>query len=299
MDICYLYTSNKDGFECFLISIIDDHSRKIVGSGLYTQQTVCEVVEVLKAAVINYGVPHQLVCDNGSQFTCSEFRRVCAAIELTVDYAPPYYPQYKGKIERFFKTSRGEMPRSNEPEIAVTLHSKWIDEYNQVRIHSRVTDEDHHAQPPQYRFDWKTSAARPLPTELNLQEIFTVKRPQTGSNTRQVNAAHLISYRKQSYHFPHLHKGDVVEVKDRKDKLAFLYQGTVIMTVVKPSRQHSATTRIVKTGGIVLFHKRRFELNLPKGIHVLIIREGSDHVFYADGHVIFRDTGQERCQPGI
>ena len=166
MDICYLYTSGKDGFDRFLISIIDDHSRKIVASGLYTQQTVCEVMEVLKAAVLKHGVPIQLVCDHGSQFTCSEFRRVCAAIGLEVDYAPPYYPQYKGKIERLFRTGREEMPSSDQPEIAATLHSDWIDKYNQVRIHSAVTDKDGHAQPPQYRFDWKPSAARPLPSEI-------------------------------------------------------------------------------------------------------------------------------------
>src|SRR5215471_14243075 len=133
MDICYLYTSKRDGFDLYLISILDDHSRKIVASGLYKQQTVSEVAEVLKSAVSRYGVPQQLVCDNGSQFTCSEFRRVCAAIKLEIDYAPPHFPQYKGIIERFFLTARNEMPRSNEPEMAMQLHSIWIKEYNQNR----------------------------------------------------------------------------------------------------------------------------------------------------------------------
>src|SRR5499426_1407301 len=105
MDICYLYTRKQDGFERYLMTILDDHSRTVIASGLYERQTVSEVVEVLKAAVLTYGVPRRLVCDHGSQFTCSEFRRVCAAIQLTVDYAPPHYPQYKGKIERFFRTA--------------------------------------------------------------------------------------------------------------------------------------------------------------------------------------------------
>ena len=76
----------------YLITILDDHSRTVIASGLYERQTVSEVVEVLKAAVLTYGVPRQLVCDQGSQFTCSEFRRVCAGIQLAVDYAPPHYP---------------------------------------------------------------------------------------------------------------------------------------------------------------------------------------------------------------
>jgi transposase InsO family protein len=92
MDICYLYTRKHDGFDRYLITILDDHSRTVVASGLYERQTVAEVVEVLKAAVLTYGVPQRLVCDRGSQFTCSEFRRVCAVIQLAVDYAPPQYP---------------------------------------------------------------------------------------------------------------------------------------------------------------------------------------------------------------
>ena len=80
MDICYLYTRKHDGFDRSLITILDDHSRTVIASGLSERQTVSEVVAVLKAAVLTYGVPQRLVCDRGSQFTCSEFRRVCAMI---------------------------------------------------------------------------------------------------------------------------------------------------------------------------------------------------------------------------
>jgi putative transposase len=106
MDICYLYTNKQDGFDRYLMTILDDHSRTVIASGLSERQTVSAVVEVLKAAVLTYGVPRQLVCDQGSQFTCSALRRVCAGIQLAVDYAPLHYPQYKGKIERFFRTAR-------------------------------------------------------------------------------------------------------------------------------------------------------------------------------------------------
>jgi hypothetical protein len=42
-------------------------------------------------------------------------------MQLAVDYAPPRYPQYKGKIERFFRTARHEMPRAQAPELAAIL----------------------------------------------------------------------------------------------------------------------------------------------------------------------------------
>ena len=42
MDICYLYTSKHDGFDRYLITILDDHSRTVIASGLYARQTVAE-----------------------------------------------------------------------------------------------------------------------------------------------------------------------------------------------------------------------------------------------------------------
>src|SRR5712691_9000623 len=209
MDICYLSTRKRDGFDRYLITILDDHSRMVIASGLSERQTISEVVEVLKAAVLTYGVPRQLVCDQGSQFTCSEFRRVCGVIQLAVDYAPPHYPQYKGKIERFFRTARSEMPHAQGPAMAPGLHAVWIEEYNHDRIHSRVTDAAGHAQVPAFRLRWKPSAARPLPPAISVDDVFHVQRPLTGPRTRQVNAARCISYRKQSYHFPELHKPTV------------------------------------------------------------------------------------------
>src|SRR4029453_17135107 len=279
MDICYLYTRKHDGFDRYLITILDDHSRTVIASGLYARQTVAEVVEVLKAAVLMYGVPQRLVCDHGSQFTCSEFGRVCAAIHLVVDYAPPHYPQYKGKIERFFRTARREMPRAQTPEMASGLHAVWIAEYNHDRIHSRVTDAAGHAQAPVVRLRWKPRAARPLASGINVDDVFHVQRHHTGPHTRQVNAARYISYRKQSYHFPTLHKGDVIEVNEVKDHIDFAYLGNVVQSIRKPLRQQTATTRKVQTGGLVKFKQQRIQLDLPKGTRVVVLREGRDYLF--------------------
>src|SRR5712691_3815323 len=299
MDICYLYTRKHDGFDRYLITILDDHSRTVIASGLSERQTVAEVVEVLKAAVLTYGVPQRLVCDRGSQFTCSEFRRVCAVIELAVAYAPRQYPQYKGKIERFFRTARSEMPRAQEPEMATALHAGWIAEYNHDRIHSRVTDAAGHAQAPVFRLHWRPSAARPLPPTISVDDIFHVQRPRTGSRTRQVNAARCISYYKESYHFPALNKGDVIEVNEGKDHIDFAYLGNLVKRIRKPLCQQTATTRKVHTGGLVKFKQRRIQLDLPKGTHVVVLREGEDYIFYAGDQVVFRMTDQEKCHPPI
>jgi len=151
VDICHLYTLKKNGFNLYLITILDDHSRYVVGSSVFEQATVIEVVDVLRNAVTKYGVPQTIVCDNGSQFTCTEFRRICQSIGLLIDYAPKNYPRYKGKIERFFRTTREEMKPGENVAQARHFHGCWILHYNHSRIHSSVVDNCQKEHPPLFR----------------------------------------------------------------------------------------------------------------------------------------------------
>jgi transposase InsO family protein len=104
MDICYLYTRKHDGFDRYLITILDDHSRTVIASGLYERQTVSEVVEVLKAAVLTYGIPQRLVCDRGSQCTCGE----CMVQAVTYAFARP-------SLQRRLKGVRGRFHSPQAP----------------------------------------------------------------------------------------------------------------------------------------------------------------------------------------
>ena len=75
-------------------------------------------------------------------------------------------------------------------------------------------------------------------------------------------AARCIRYHKQSYHFPELHKGDIIEVHEGKDQIDFAYLGNVVQRRRTPLRQHTATTRKVQTGGLVKFKQQRMQLDV-------------------------------------
>ena len=126
-----------------------------------------------------------------------------------------------------------------------------------------------------------------------------MQRPHTGPHTRQVNAARCISYRKQSYHFPELHKGDVIEVNAGKAQIDFAYLGNVVQSIRKPLHQHTATTRKVQTGGLVKVKQHRIQLDLPKGTYVVVLREGGDSLFSLGEQIVFRMTGHEKCHPSL
>ncbi len=53
----------------------------------------------------------------------------------------PYYPQSNGKMERWFKTAKGECIRVKTPlslEDARRLLAEFVEHYNTVRLHSAI-----------------------------------------------------------------------------------------------------------------------------------------------------------------
>jgi hypothetical protein len=64
-----IFTFNlKRMYPVYLVGMIDDHSRYIVGHGLFRQQTSQAVLEVVKGAIGQWGAPREILSDNGRQF---------------------------------------------------------------------------------------------------------------------------------------------------------------------------------------------------------------------------------------
>lgn len=51
-----------------------------------------------------YGVPETILVDNGAEFYSKDFEDACLQLGIVIQYHPPKHPNYKGAIERFFRT---------------------------------------------------------------------------------------------------------------------------------------------------------------------------------------------------
>jgi len=65
-DICTFRLAGKNAY---LLGYIDDYSRYIVGMEIYRSQTATNLLEIYRGAVAEYGVPKEMLTDNGRQYT--------------------------------------------------------------------------------------------------------------------------------------------------------------------------------------------------------------------------------------
>jgi len=64
-----IMTFRLAGRNAYLIGFLDDYSRYITSLGLYRSQTAAHVLETYRRGIAEYGVPREMLTDNGSQYT--------------------------------------------------------------------------------------------------------------------------------------------------------------------------------------------------------------------------------------
>lgn len=96
----------KRKVKSYLCAIIDDYSRLITGALFYTSEGSLSLEKTLKNAVLTYGIPQKLYCDNGKVFVSGYIHMVCAKLGTALIHSKPYDSPSRGKIERFFRTVR-------------------------------------------------------------------------------------------------------------------------------------------------------------------------------------------------
>jgi transposase InsO family protein len=125
------------GQNAYLIGFIDDYSRYITGIGLYRSQTAENVLEVYRSAIGEYGVPKEMLTDNGRQYTnwrgTTRFEQELKKERVRHIRSRPHHPMTLGKIERFWKTIldeflfRAQFGSFEEARERIRL---WVTYYN-------------------------------------------------------------------------------------------------------------------------------------------------------------------------
>lgn len=100
----YITDSDDKKHRTYLIMIIDDHSRMIVGFGFFLEDSAVNVQSVLKSAIKKYGIPKRLYADNGAPYKNTQLPLICAQLQIQILHTQIFHGNQKGKIERAFKS---------------------------------------------------------------------------------------------------------------------------------------------------------------------------------------------------
>lgn len=122
----------------YIIALIDDASRFIVGMDVFFNDTFVSLMSVIKSSVAKYGRPKTFNFDNGSAYKNKQMELLAARIGSTINYCQPYTPTSKAKIERWFRTLKDHWMVSldmrtihNLDELRTSLWN-YVNEYNQT-----------------------------------------------------------------------------------------------------------------------------------------------------------------------
>lgn len=140
-----IYTFHLAGKNAYLIGFLDDYSRFLVGLELYRSQTAENVLELYRRSTGEFGVPREMLTDNGRQYASwrgvTRFQQEMQKDKIHHIRSRPHHPMTLGKIERFWQNIWDEFlcrAQFDSFEAARERVRFWVQYYNHRRPHQGI-----------------------------------------------------------------------------------------------------------------------------------------------------------------
>ena len=136
------------GKKCYPLTVLDDHSRYLVGLKACKNQQRGTVKGHLTDIFRCYGLPDAFLTDNGPPWGPSSgenyYTKLNAwmfRLEIKIIHSRPYHPQTIGKDERLHRTLKAEVLKHHVFEDFPTCQNgfyAWQETYNHIRPHEAL-----------------------------------------------------------------------------------------------------------------------------------------------------------------
>jgi transposase InsO family protein len=175
--------------QVFLQATLDDASRLIPHAQFYPDQGLDSFLDCLRQSVSARGVPARLYMDNAKIYRSPQLARIAASIGILIIHTPPYQPEGRGKIERFFRSVREQFLADLDTKALLSLDQlnerlwHWLDTVYHRREHSSLQTT------PLLRWQRDIAQVRQLPPATDLRRLFfhRVDRLVRRDSTFQLN----------------------------------------------------------------------------------------------------------------
>jgi len=141
------YFALEMGGYCHPLTVIDDHSRFLLGLKACPDETYETVQRQLTAIFQQFGLPERMLMDNGSPWGDDwvTHHTILTAwllrLEIAVSHGRPYHPQTQGKDERLHRTLKDEVISRhtlNDLTQSQVIFDQWWHKYNYERPHDAL-----------------------------------------------------------------------------------------------------------------------------------------------------------------
>jgi transposase InsO family protein len=223
-----------DDTELKVVTGVDDHSRFCVAAGLVSRATSKAVCGVLAEALARYGIPDEILTDNGKVFTGRFgpqpvevlFDRICRENGIAHRHTAPRSPTTTGKIERFHQSLRKEfLDRRTFDSVqrAQAELDRWVADYNTDRPHQALE-----MATPAQRFRLAPIAADAVSVPVDANE------DRHGQWVlRRVASNGVISVDNQMFSAGNAYKGELLDVFVDDTTIQVWHQNHLIKTVAR------------------------------------------------------------------
>ena len=203
----YVQRPSGGRMQAFLYAVLDDASRLIPHAQFYAHPGLDAFLDCLRQAVAARGLPTRLYVDNAKVFRSTQLAHIAASIGILVIHTPPYQPEGRGKIERFFRSLREQFLANLDPRRTLTLQELnerlwlWIEQVYHRSEHSGL------GMTPLLRWQRDIERVRQLPPATDLRRLFFY------CMKRWVRRDSTFLLRGQFYEAPAQLAGETIEVR--------------------------------------------------------------------------------------
>lgn len=184
-----------DQGRCHPLTILDDHSRFLLGLHACPNELWETVQRQLSLTFRTYGLPDCMLMDNGSPWGDDRdsphtiLTAWLMRLGVAVTHGRPFHPQTQGKDERLHRTFKAELLQGNQFHSLTDCQSQfdiWRKFYNEERPHQAL--------------DQRVPAEAYRPSQRPFPETLPPILYEPADVVRQVDAGGRISFKNQRFH---------------------------------------------------------------------------------------------------
>ena len=160
--------------QAMLYALLDDASRLIPHAQFYADEGLESLLDCTRQGVAARGIPVRFYVDNGKVYRSAQLARIAATLGILIVHTPPYQPEGRGKIERFFRSVREQFLSSLDLKQVMGMEdlNARLDAWIQTAYHRTP----HGGLPPNttplQRWQRDIERVRQLPPATDVRRLF-------------------------------------------------------------------------------------------------------------------------------